>query len=87
MSERQTGTVKWFNNAKGYGFIEQQGHGDIFVHYRNVRGEGYRSLRRGATVEFVIVQGPKGEHADDVVETGPPPSGGSSETKDDDIIG
>lgn len=68
MSERQVGKVKWFNNAKGYGFIEQEGHDDIFVHYRNIRGEGYRSLQRGAEVEFIIVNGPKGEHADDVVE-------------------
>lgn len=74
MSERLTGTVKWFNNAKGYGFIEREGEKDIFVHYRHLRGDGYRTLDRGAPVEFTLVQGEKGEHADDVIMTGPAPA-------------
>ena len=65
---REIGIVKWFNNAKGYGFIEREGHPDVFVHYRNIRGEGYRTLKRGLQVELSVAQGPKGEHADDVLE-------------------
>lgn len=68
MSIRETGTVKWFNNAKGYGFIEREDDLDVFVHYRNIRGDGYRTLKRGLPVEFTIVDGPKGKHADDVIE-------------------
>jgi len=64
MSERQTGTVKWFNDAKGYGFIARDGHsGDIFVHHSAINMEGYRSLVEGQRVEFTIEQGEKGLHA------------------------
>lgn len=68
MSERHSGTVKWFNNARGYGFITRgEGSVDVFVHYRNIRGEGFRSLSEGQTVEFAIFEGEKGLQAEDVV--------------------
>lgn len=67
MSERELGTVKWFNNARGYGFITRgENSDDIFVHYRNIRGEGYRSLNEGQQVEFAILEGEKGLQAEDV---------------------
>lgn len=66
MSERLNGTVKWFDGAKGYGFIERQGESDIFVHYRGIRGEGFRSLQDGQQVEFALVETPKGLQAEDV---------------------
>lgn len=66
MSERMVGVVKWFNNSKGYGFIQQEGGDDIFVHFREIRGEGYRTLQEGQQVEFVMVQGQKGLQAEDV---------------------
>lgn len=67
MAERETGTVKWFNNTKGYGFIARgDDQPDIFVHYSAVRGEGYRSLEEGQRVEFTITQGQKGLQAQDV---------------------
>lgn len=67
-----TGQVKWFNNAKGYGFIGREGGADIFVHYSAITGEGYRSLQEGDTVEFEIVQGQKGPQAADVVKVTAP---------------
>ena len=67
MSERQTGTVKWFDNGKGYGFIEREGGKDLFVHFRAISGEGYRSLEDGQKVEFTEVDGQKGPQADNVV--------------------
>ena len=60
------GTVKWFNSEKGYGFIEQEGGPDLFVHYSAIQGSGYRSLEDGQAVEFEVVQGPKGPQADKV---------------------
>lgn len=60
------GTVKWFNSEKGYGFIEQEGGPDLFVHYSAIQGSGYRSLEDGQAVEFEVVQGPKGPQADQV---------------------
>ena len=69
-NERVTGTVKWFNASKGYGFIVREGHPDIFVHYSAIVGSGYRSLDEGETVEFTIVEGPKGLQAAEVVRLG-----------------
>lgn len=66
MAERVTGTVKWFNATKGFGFIEQDEGEDVFVHYSAIIGEGYRSLEEGQRVEFVVVQGEKGPQAQDV---------------------
>ncbi|MDH3688201.1 MAG: cold-shock protein [Gammaproteobacteria bacterium] len=66
MSEREVGTVKWFNNSKGYGFIQREEGEDVFVHFRAIRGDGYRSLSEGQRVEFTIVQGQKGLQAEDV---------------------
>jgi len=68
MSERQSGTVKWFNDAKGFGFIEQEGGEDVFVHFRSLRGEGYRTLKHGARVEFALSETEKGFQAEDVAE-------------------
>jgi CspA family cold shock protein len=67
MSERIVGTVKWFNASKGYGFIEQEGGEDVFVHYSALQSEGYRSLNEGQRVEFSIERGPKGLQATNVV--------------------
>jgi len=61
-----SGKVKWFNNAKGYGFIEQEDGKDVFVHYSAIEGSGYRSLEEGQAVEFEITQGPKGPQAANV---------------------
>ncbi len=61
------GTVKWFSNEKGYGFIEREGGEDVFVHWKAIMAEGYRSLNEGQKVEFEIVQGPKGAQAANVV--------------------
>ncbi len=62
-----TGKVKWFNESKGYGFIEPEGGGrDIFVHYSSIHGEGYKTLSEGQVVEFDIVQGEKGPQASNV---------------------
>ena len=67
MAERETGTVKWFNDAKGFGFIEREGADDVFVHHSAIRGEGFRSLAEGQQVEFEVVQGQKGPAAEGVV--------------------
>ena len=67
MSERQTGTVKWFDNEKGFGFIERESGKDLFVHFRSIVGEGHRSLEDGQKVEFTEVEGQKGPQANDVV--------------------
>ncbi len=67
MSDRITGAVKWFNASKGYGFISVENSEDVFVHYRAIRGEGYRSLNEGQKVEFTLTSGPKGPQAEDVV--------------------
>ena len=66
MANRETGTVKWFDNAKGYGFIQRPEGEDVFVHYRAIRGEGYRTLQEGQQVQFNVVQGQKGLQAEDV---------------------
>ncbi|MDK1023077.1 MAG: cold-shock protein [Gammaproteobacteria bacterium] len=68
MAERQSGTVKWFNDSKGFGFIEREDGEDVFVHFRSIRGEGYRTLKQGARVEFDLSQTDKGYQAEDVAE-------------------
>jgi cold shock protein len=65
---RIKGTVKWFNNAKGFGFIGQDNGPDVFVHYSAIKSEGYKSLQEGDLVEFEIVQGQKGPQADSVTK-------------------
>ena len=63
----ETGKVKWFNDQKGYGFIERDGGGeDVFVHFSGIEGDGYRSLEEGARVEFAVLEDPKGPRADSV---------------------
>jgi CspA family cold shock protein len=59
----EKGTVKWFNGTKGYGFIKRESGEDVFVHYKAIVGEGYKSLNEGDMVEFDVEQGPKGLHA------------------------
>lgn len=66
--ERMKGTVKWFNNAKGYGFIGRESGADVFVHYSAITAEGYKSLQEGDQVEFEIAQGPKGPQAANVTK-------------------
>ena len=66
MSERVTGTVKWFDEKKGYGFITREGEKDVFVHYTAIKGDGYRKLEDGQTVEFTLVEGRKGLEASDL---------------------
>ena len=70
MSERTTGTVKWFNGGKGYGFITREEGPDVFVHHSAIRGEGFRNLEEGQSVEFNVEQGPKGLQATDVAASG-----------------
>lgn len=67
MAERTRGTVKWFNNEKGYGFIQQESGPDLFVHYSEIQGNGYKSLNEGDMVEFEITEGRKGKQASAVV--------------------
>ena len=67
MAERVTGTVKWFNASKGYGFIAREGGPDVFVHFSAIQGDGYRNLEEGQQVEFSIEKGPKGLQASNVV--------------------
>lgn len=64
----ERGIVKWFNNAKGYGFIQKSSGEDVFVHYKTITGEGYRTLHEGETVDFDFEEGPKGLHATSVVK-------------------
>ncbi len=66
MNERISGTVKWFNASKGYGFIERQGGPDVFVHFSAIQSDGYRTLHEGQVVEFTIEEGPKGLQAANV---------------------
>lgn len=64
--EREDGTVKWFDSNKGYGFITRSMGEDIFVHFRSIRGNGYRSLHEGQAVEFIVTDGDKGPQAEDI---------------------
>ncbi len=64
--EKEKGTVKWFNESKGYGFIARESGDDVFVHYSAISGDGFRTLNEGDSVEFVITQGQKGPAASDV---------------------
>ena len=66
MTEKETGTVKWFNEAKGYGFIAREAGEDVFVHYSAIEGGGFRTLREDDRVEFAVEQGPKGLQATQV---------------------
>jgi CspA family cold shock protein len=66
MAERQIGTVKWFNDAKGFGFISREGGPDVFVHFRAITGSGFRTLQEGQKVSFEVTQGPKGPQAENV---------------------
>lgn len=66
MSDRENGTVKWFNNSKGFGFIERESGGDVFVHYSEISGDGYRTLEEGERVEFMVADSEKGPQAQQV---------------------
>ena len=72
MSERVTGTVKWFSTEKGYGFIQRSGGNDVFVHYSAIQGGGFRTLNEGQQVEFTVESSPKGPQAANVVVVGAP---------------
>jgi len=66
--EREMGKVKWFDNKKGYGFIQRENGADVFVHFSAIQGEGFKSLHEGDTVEFEVIEGPKGPQAEGVVK-------------------
>ncbi len=66
MAERKQGTVKWFNSTKGFGFIQQEGGDDVFVHFQSIVGDGYKTLDENDKVEFTVVDGPKGLQASEV---------------------
>jgi CspA family cold shock protein len=66
MSDRQTGTVKWFNDAKGFGFLSRPDGEDVFVHFRSIMGNGFKTLKEGQQVSFVVAKGPKGLQAEQV---------------------
>ena len=66
MSDRQIGTVKWFNDAKGFGFITPESGEDVFVHFRSIQGNGFKSLKEGQKVAFQVTQGPKGKQATNI---------------------
>ncbi|MCL5049738.1 MAG: cold-shock protein [Firmicutes bacterium] len=67
MSNTVTGTVKWFNEAKGFGFLEQQGGPDVFAHFSAISGNGFKTLAEGQAVQFSVTQGPKGPQAENIV--------------------
>ena len=83
MAERETGTVKWFNAGKGYGFIERDnGEGDVFVHYSAINGAGFKTLDEGQRVEFDVVESDKGPQAQDVQALGESVTSFSTEPED-----
>ncbi|HAU02485.1 MAG: cold-shock protein [Porticoccaceae bacterium] len=67
MAQRVSGTVKWFNDSKGFGFIEQEGGGDVFVHHSAIQADGFKSLKEGQSVTMEVTQGQKGAQAENVV--------------------
>lgn len=74
-----TGTVKWFNDAKGFGFIEPEGGGaDVFAHFSAIAMDGFKTLKQGSRVSFEVTQGPKGQLAQNIRSDGPPPAGEDS---------
>jgi CspA family cold shock protein len=68
MADYEIGVVKWFDTAKGYGFIQTNDGADVFVHYKNILGDGYRSLKQGQQVKFIVKNGPKGLQAEEVTK-------------------
>ncbi|MGI8782421.1 MAG: cold-shock protein [Acidobacteriota bacterium] len=68
MTDREQGTVKWFNDAKGYGFIQRASGSDVFVHHSAIQGSGFKTLAEGQSVEFTVTQGPKGLQAENVTK-------------------
>jgi CspA family cold shock protein len=87
------GTVKWFNDAKGFGFIEHSSGRDVFVHYSVIASEGFKTLKDGETVEYELKEGPKGLQASKVLRTVKPEAAaddadeGTSESEDEDTMG
>lgn len=77
-----TGTVKWFSDAKGYGFIERESGDDVFVHHSAIEGSGFKSLTEGEKVEFDVLEDPKGPKANNVVRLDPPAGGGGGRQPD-----
>ncbi len=67
MSEKTTGTVKWFNEAKGFGFIQRESGPDVFAHFSNIEGSGFKTLTEGQRVEFTVTAGQKGPQAENIV--------------------
>ena len=67
MSNKVNGTVKWFNESKGYGFISQDGGPDVFAHFSSIQGDGFKTLKEGQKVEFIVTQGQKGPQAEQIV--------------------
>jgi CspA family cold shock protein len=79
---RITGTVKWFSDAKGYGFIEREGGDDVFVHHSAIEGSGFKTLAEGEKVELDVIDDPKGPKAANVVRLDPPAGGGGGRQPD-----
>ena len=68
MAQCEQGTVKWFNDSKGFGFVQRENGEDIFVHFRAIQGDGYRSLKEGERIEFIVTEGQKGLQAEEVTK-------------------